>query len=176
MNGKDCRKRRNTMATVQTVTDPINTSEMGFTLIHEHLRVRSDAVVMQWPHLYDEKREMERALGQVRAARERGVKTIVEPTVMGLGRDIRFMQGVGRLTGMQIIPATGLYTYNDVPFYFHHRSVDKMAGLFIHDIEEGIQGTSIRTATPTSATDTPALPDALPAGPSTCAGAPWPAW
>jgi phosphotriesterase-related protein len=110
MNGKDCRKRRNTMATVQTVTDPIDTSEMGFTLIYELLRVRSDAVVMQWPYLYDEKREMERALGQVRAARERGVKTIVEPTVMGLGRDIRFMQEVGRLTGMQIIPATGLCT------------------------------------------------------------------
>ncbi|TMD48627.1 MAG: phosphotriesterase [Chloroflexi bacterium] len=157
MNGKDCRKRRKTIATVQTVTDPIDTSEMGFTLIHEHLRVRSDAVVMQWPYLYDEKREMERAIGQVRAARERGVKTIVEPTVMGLGRDIRFMQEVGRLTSMQIIPATGLYTYNDVPFYFHNRSVDKMADLFIHDIEEGIQGTSIRATFLKCATDEPGI-------------------
>src|SRR5207237_8893010 len=124
MNGKDCKKRRNTMATVQTVTDPIDTSEMGFTLIHEHLRLRSDAVVMQWPYLYDEKREMERALGQVRAARERGVKTIVERTVMGLGRDISFMQVVGRLSGMQIIPATGVYAYNDWPFYFPHCSIN----------------------------------------------------
>jgi phosphotriesterase-related protein len=145
------------MATVQTVTGPLDTSDMGFTLIHEHLRVVSDAVFMQWPYLYDKKRELERALKQVRAAQERGVKTLVDPTVMGLGRDIRFMQEVVRQTGMQVIPATGLYTYSDLPFYFHQRSVDQMADLFVHDIEEGIQGTSIRAAFLKCATDEPGM-------------------
>ena len=145
------------MATVQTVTGPIDTSAMGFTLIHEHLRVLSDAVVMQWPHLYDEKQELERSIKQASAARERGVKTIVDPTVMGLGRDVRFMQEAARQTGMQVIPATGLYTYTDLPFYFHNRSIDQMADLFVHDIEQGIQGTSIRAAFLKCATDEPGI-------------------
>jgi len=145
------------MATVQTVSGPIDTSEMGFTLIHEHLRVQSDAVVMQWPHLYDRLRELERALAQVKAAQARGVRTIVDPTVMGLGRDVRFMQDVVRQTGIQLIAATGLYTYNDVPFYFHNRSIDQMADLFVHDIEKGIQGTSVRAAFLKCATDEPGI-------------------
>src|SRR2546421_12981288 len=103
MNGKDCKKRRNTVATVQTVTDPIDTSEMGFTLIHEHLRLRSDAVVMTWPYLYDEKREMERALGQVTAARGRGAKTIAGRTGRGLGAATTSLQRAGRRTGLQLI-------------------------------------------------------------------------
>ena len=145
------------MASVSTVTGPMDTSDMGFTLIHEHLKVQSDPVVVQWPHLYDEQQAIERAIGQTKAAQERGVKTIVDPTVMGSGRDIRFMQQVAQQTGMQVIPATGLYTYRDVPYYFHHRSVDHMADVFVYDIEVGIQGTSIQAAFLKCATDTPGI-------------------
>ncbi len=145
------------MAHVQSVAGLLDTSAFGFTLIHEHLRVRSDAVALQWPHLYDEEREFERAVGQVRAAQDRGVRTIVDPTVLGLGRDIRFTQRVVAATGMQVLAATGLYTYNDLPFYFENRPTTHMASLFVHDIEEGIQGTGIRAAFLKCATDAPGI-------------------
>ena len=37
------------MATVETVTGPIDAAELGTTLIHEHLRTRDEAVHEQWP-------------------------------------------------------------------------------------------------------------------------------
>ncbi len=145
------------MAIVQSVTGAIDTGQMGFTLIHEHLRVRSEGMAAQWPHLYDEEREFTRAVEQVRAAQQRGVQTIVDPTVMGLGRDIHFMLRVAEATGMQVLAATGLYTYNDIPFYFDHRPTEAMADLFVHDIEQGIQGTTIRAAFLKCATDVPGV-------------------
>ena len=40
---------RGEMATVETVTGPIDASELGTTLIHEHLRTQDEAVHAQWP-------------------------------------------------------------------------------------------------------------------------------
>ncbi|HEY7835118.1 MAG TPA: hypothetical protein VIG30_16195, partial [Ktedonobacterales bacterium] len=109
------------MAIIPCVGGTVDTADLGFTLIHEHLRVRSEAVAAQWPHLYDDARELAAAIAQVRAAQARGVATIVDPTVLGLGRDIAFMQRVVDATGIQLLAATGLYTYHDLPFTFANR-------------------------------------------------------
>jgi len=54
---------------------------------------------------------------------------------------------------MQIIAATGLYTYDEVPRYFENRGVDHMTDLFVRDIEVGIQGTEVKAAVLKCATD-----------------------
>ena len=41
--------------------------------------------------------------------------------MIGLGRDIPRIQRVAAPHRINIIVATGLYTYNDVPFYFRYR-------------------------------------------------------
>ncbi|HEY7983974.1 MAG TPA: hypothetical protein VID73_07400 [Ktedonobacterales bacterium] len=145
------------MAVVRTVAGPLDTAKLGFTLIHEHLRVRSEAVAEQWPHLYDAADERERAIAQVREAQHYGVATIADPTVMGAGRDVRLMQAVVAATGIQLIAATGLYTYNEIPAYFANRPIDALADAFIHDIERGIQGTDVRAAFLKCATDEPGM-------------------
>jgi phosphotriesterase-related protein len=145
------------MAVVQAVNGPLDTAHLGFTLIHEHLRVRSEGVAEQWPHLYDTAAERARAIAQVREAQRHGVATIADPTVMGHGRDVRLMQAVVTATGIQLIAATGLYTYNELPPYFANRPIDALADAFVHDIEQGIQGTSVRAAFLKCATDEPGM-------------------
>src|SRR5436309_14505383 len=103
------------MAEVQTTAGPVGLGDLGLTLIHEHLRVRSDAVVAAFPHVYDEDFEYSRAIEFVSDALDRGVKTICDPTVMEMGRDIRFMKRVAEETGVQLVVATGIYTD-------HHRA------------------------------------------------------
>ncbi|HEY7832151.1 MAG TPA: hypothetical protein VIG30_01185, partial [Ktedonobacterales bacterium] len=83
--------------------------------------------------------------------------TIVDPTVLGLGRDIAFMQRVVDATGIQLLAATGLYTYHDLPFTFANRSVRHLRDVFVHDIEQGIQGTPTRAAFLKCATDAPGI-------------------
>lgn len=133
------------MTLISTVTGTVESAQLGCTLIHEHLCIRTESIYYQFPHLYDEEAEFRKAVEQVEAAKKHGVQTICDPTIMELGRDIRFMEKVAAHTGMQVIAATGIYTYHHlIPPHFQNRDIDYMAGVFVRDIEVGIQNTSIK--------------------------------
>ncbi|MHB8242276.1 MAG: phosphotriesterase family protein [Solirubrobacteraceae bacterium] len=134
------------MATVQSVQGAIEEGELGLTLVHEHVRFRDEAVAAEWPGRYDEQLELDAALLAVNSAKERGVRSIVDPTAMFGGRDVRFMKRVADETGVQIVACTGIYSYDYLPHYFQTRDVDVMADHFVEDIEVGVQGTEIRAA------------------------------
>ena len=139
------------MATIETVTGPIDAGDLGFTLIHEHLRCQDEAVVAQWPDrvtLSEEEPfavqaggEYDEAVKMAERALERNVKSIVDPTAMFLGRDVEFMRRVAEQTGLQVVPCTGIYTYDHLPQFFRNRSAEQIAEFFVADIEKGIQGT-----------------------------------
>lgn len=134
------------MAGVETTAGAVELDQLGLTLIHEHLRVRSESVAAAFPHVYDEDFEHRRAVAFVSDAIDRGVRTICDPTVMEMGRDVRFMQRVAEETGIQLVVATGIYTYHYLPPHFQNRDVDYMVDLFVRDIEVGIQGTDVKAA------------------------------
>src|SRR6478609_5784041 len=155
------------MATVETVNGPIEASDLGTTLIHEHLLARDEAVHEQWPHAGSVREEAphavipgdeyDEALKCARAVIEQGVKTICDPTAMLLGRDIGFMRRVADETNLQVVPCTGIYTYDYLPHFFQLRDADAMAAFFVHDIEVGIQGTDIKAAFIKCAADEPGV-------------------
>ncbi len=134
------------MTTVETVHGPVEASALGLTLIHEHVRFRDEAVAENWPGRYDAAAEMAAAVEAVNAAKGHGVRTIVDPTAMFGGRDVRFMKRVADATGVTIVPCTGIYTYDFLPHYFENRDADLIAAHFVDDIERGIQGTEIKAA------------------------------
>ncbi len=134
------------MASVETVQGAVDADELGLVLVHEHVRFRDEAVAAQWPSRYDEQLEYDAALVAVKAAKERGVQTIVDPTAMFGGRDVRFMERVANETGVRIVACTGIYSYDYLPHYFANRDVDVMADHFVEDIERGIQDTGIKAA------------------------------
>ena len=155
------------MAQVQTVTGPIEGEELGTTLIHEHLRVWDEAVHDQWPHAGTAEeepphevapgREFDVAVKEAKAALELGVKTICDPSAMFLGRDVKFMRRVAEETGLQVVPCTGIYTYDYLPQFLLTRDADQIAELFVHDIEVGIQGTEIKAGFIKCAADEPGV-------------------
>ena len=134
------------MPNVETVQGAVEAQELGLTLVHEHVRFRDEAVAAEWPGRYDEQAELDAALEAVAAAKAKGVQTIVDPTAMFGGRDVRFMRRVAEQTGVRIVPCTGIYSYDYLPHYFENRDVDAMAEHFVADIQEGIQGTDIKAA------------------------------
>jgi phosphotriesterase-related protein len=141
------------MAQVETVRGPIDTASLGTTLMHEHVFILNEEVRANYPGDWDEQQRTDDAVTKLETLRERGCVTIVDPTVLGLGRDIGRIQRVAGRTGLNIIAATGLYTYNDVPLYFRYRAghdgdagSDPMTQMFIADITEGIAGTGVKAA------------------------------
>ena len=128
------------MAVANSVSGPLDTADLGFTLMHEHIIMQSPGVTSNFP-VWDRGQEIENAVGKVEDVMSRGVKTLVDLTP-GDWRDIPFVQEVVRRTGIQIIVATGIYY--DVPRYFRSRSADHAAELFVHDIQEGIADTGVK--------------------------------
>jgi phosphotriesterase-related protein len=147
------------MATVETVGGPVDLDRLGTTLVHEHLKIRSEPVGNQFPHLYDEDDSLRRATQTANALVQQGVQTICDPSCMNHDRDVRFMKRVADETGLQVVPCTGIYTYTELPQYFRNRDEDHMAEVFVHDIEVGIQGTDVKAAFLKCAVDEPGLTD-----------------
>jgi phosphotriesterase-related protein len=155
------------MAQVQTVTGPVEAEDLGTTLIHEHLLARDEAVHFQWPNAGSIKDEPPYAVPsdevygvaveEAKSIVDLGVKTICDPTAMLLGRDVRFMRRVAEETGLQVVPCTGIYTYDHLPQFFVSRDPDQVAELFVSDIEQGIQGTEIKAAFIKCAADEPGI-------------------
>lgn len=145
------------MQTVQTVTGEISAEELGLTLIHEHFYSSDEAVSVQWPHVRDRGREHELALESAEAVKSHGVTTVVEPTAMLLGRDVEASRALAEETGLQIVLCTGIYTYDYLPQFLANRDADFIASLFVHDIENGIQGTDVKAAFIKCAADEPGI-------------------
>src|SRR5260370_23526727 len=98
---------------------------------------------------------------QVRAA---GVAALVDLTVIGLGRYIPRIQRIAEQTQIHIVVATGIYTYCDLPFYFHFRGPGTVLGgpeliteMFVRDINEGIANTRVKAGILKCATDEPGV-------------------
>ncbi len=145
------------MPNVETLRGPIDSPQLGFTLMHEHVFVRSQGVQESFPSVWDEEREIENARAKLAELPEIGVRTLVDLSVLGLGRDIPRLRRAAGGAAVNVIVATGLYTYNELPHYFHNRDADVMADLFVKDITEGIQGTNVKAAIIKCATDGPGV-------------------
>jgi phosphotriesterase-related protein len=145
------------VATVETVNGPLELDELGLTLIHEHFRATDEATRFQFPHLYDEEAEWEAAMADANGVRGHGVQTIVEPSAMFLHRDAAFSKRVADESGLNVVLATGIYTYDHLPQSLMNRNEDQLAEIFVHDIENGIQGTGIKAGFIKCAADVPGM-------------------
>jgi phosphotriesterase-related protein len=137
---------------VQTVRGPVPVTELGRVFMHEHVFVLNEEIRQNYAD-WDEEEQVGAAAAKLSALAGRGVATIADPTVVGIGRNIPRVQRVAARTGINIIVATGLYTYNDIPLYFRYRGPDSgadghdpMTDLFTADITEGIADTGVRAA------------------------------
>ena len=130
------------MVTIQTATGPIDTADMGFTLMHEHVLVTWPPFYQQYPEAFDREALMARAVARLQAARVAGVQTMVDLTPIDLGRNPLFIKEAAEKSGMQVIVPTGFYFTR--PFRFVGRLDQEMTDLMVRDITQGISTTGIR--------------------------------
>ncbi len=153
------------MAFINTVRGPIDPAQLGVTLMHEHVFVLSAEIMQNFPKPWgDEETRVADAIARLNQLKARGVDSIVDLTVIGLGRYIPRIQRVAAETQINIVAATGVYTYNDVQMYFHFQGPgtelggpEMMVEMFVKDIEEGIAGTGVKAAILKCATDRPGV-------------------
>ncbi|MDQ0643856.1 phosphotriesterase family protein [Microbacterium murale] len=137
---------------VPTFTGPVDGDELGVTLVHEHIFVTDPELDVNMPHPeWDEQVAIERAVASLTDLYARGVRTVVDLTVIGLGRDVRRAAEVASRVPVRIVAATGCYAASVLPPFFRLNGPglvvdgpDPLVDLFAGDIEAGIAGTRVR--------------------------------
>jgi phosphotriesterase-related protein len=130
------------MTTVETVLGPVEDSELGNTLSHEHVIVSAGDDIHHYPWMYDMDATRDRLVEELSEAKAGGIGAIIDLTTPDLGRDVEFVAEVSRLSGMHVIAGTGIW--RDVPRSFWFRDPDAIADIFVREIEEGIGNTNIK--------------------------------
>jgi phosphotriesterase-related protein len=140
------------VTSVETVRGPIDVAEMGRTLMHEHVFVLDPEALQNYGHAWgdcywDEDERVADAITNLQRLTDGGIRTIVDPTVLGLGRHIPRIQRVNAaVPDLNIIVATGVYAFAELPAFLAFRSDDAVTELFVRDIREGIDDTGVRAA------------------------------
>jgi phosphotriesterase-related protein len=152
------------MGQVLTVRGPVDAESLGPTLMHEHVFIRSPEVEHNWPTDWDPRTKVPQAVERLTELAEAGIGTIVDLTVPGLGRGIEHVAEVAAQVPLNIVVATGYYTYTTLPHYFDGRTAalrpsgtDVLDEFFLGDLTEGIARSGVRAGMLKCAVDEPGL-------------------
>jgi phosphotriesterase-related protein len=133
------------------VRGPVATAELGTTLMHEHVFVMQPEALLNYAHVWgasywDEDVRVDDAVQKLRAVRAAGIRTVVDPTAPGLGRNIPRIARINAEVDLNIVVATGVYAFLELPNFLHYRSPEAIAELFVREIREGIDDTGVKAA------------------------------
>jgi phosphotriesterase-related protein len=125
--------------------------DLGVTLMHEHLLIgwpgwQADAGAPR----FDRGEARRRCVERMRELQDLGVRTLVDPCPIDLGRDVEFIAEVAAAAKMNVVCATGLYKEDQgqAP-YFKFRAqlgdaVKEMTEAFVTELSDGVGTTGIR--------------------------------
>ncbi|HMD94495.1 MAG TPA: phosphotriesterase-related protein [Trebonia sp.] len=134
------------MPQVQTVLGPVDAGALGRTLMHEHVFVLTAEVQQNYPEEWgDEDARVADAVRRLGELPKHGIDTIVDVTAIGQGRNVPRVARIARqVPELNIVVATGIYTFDEVPLFFTRRPPEAMADFFVRDITEGIADTGVK--------------------------------
>ena len=138
------------MTIINSVLGPLDTKDLGFTLMHEHIMTAWTGAFQDYPELLGNNL-MERVVGDLKKAKEGGIDTIIDATTIDLGRDINLLTEASRRSGVNIVACTGWWM--QIPLHFFDVSTNQLAEVFTREIEKGISGSNIKAGILKSASD-----------------------
>src|SRR4051812_8450308 len=96
---------------------------MGITLMHEHVCMASEGMLLDSRLRIDRADQLSAAIGRLAAAREVGIRTIVDATPIDLNRDAQFIKEAAEGADLNIVCSTGIYNESDgQPAHFKRMS------------------------------------------------------
>jgi phosphotriesterase-related protein len=141
------------MATVETLDGPLDTAKLGAVLMHEHVFNLTWEIQVVHPGFngWDPDAELPKARAKLAELKAAGVDTIVELSPIGLGRSLALIRSACEGSGLNVILATGLYTYDVMPRPWHFSGPgtlldgpEPLDELMRCDLREGIERSGVR--------------------------------
>lgn len=136
---------------VNSITGPLDSAQLGRTLMHEHFLFgycgfQGDSTLGR----FNEDESLKVCLQAVKDARAYGIETIVDATTNECGRNVRFLKKIADLTGINIICSTGFYFEAESSFaYWNFRKgfadiQREIYEMMLTEVTRGIDGTDMK--------------------------------
>lgn len=125
---------------VNTVLGPVKASELGITLMHEHIVNVEWSIARAFPEYYDRASVVDMFCAEMEQLKQYGVRTLVDPTPITLGRDVELLRACAERSGIHIIACTGIY-WQLQPYFHYGVDADVLAELMLREIRHGMEGT-----------------------------------
>jgi phosphotriesterase-related protein len=132
---------------VMTVSGPISSQQMKFTLSHEHVLVDFIGADKVSKDRYNADEVFETALPYLKEARQRGCHTLVECTPAYIGRDVELLKRLALESGLNILTTTGYYgaaKEKYIPAHAYTETANQLSERWIREWTDGIEGTGIK--------------------------------
>jgi predicted metal-dependent phosphotriesterase family hydrolase len=126
---------------IQTVLGPIDPSEAGVTMGHEHVLFDAWEMFRSYDVILDDETLMARELARLAEA---GGRTVVDCTNIGLGRQPEGLARVSVASGVNIVMGSGWYRSAVHPPYIRECDADELAEMVVADLLGGADGTAVR--------------------------------
>lgn len=155
---------------VSTYQGTVDSADLGRTLLHEHLFVLCPELDRDYPHPeWDADAAVHSAVHGLQELYDLGIRTLVDLTVPGLGRDAALVARVAERVRVNIVAATGWYTDDVLPRYFRTHGPGRLVEdgeplveMFRRDVRDGIGDTGVRAGMLKVVTDLPGMtPDVV---------------
>jgi phosphotriesterase-related protein len=130
-----------TTGKVMTVLGPIEPSEMGNTLTHDHLLVDGWGLRQLYEAILDDETI---AIEEAKRFKAAGGGTICDPTNIGLKRDPEALARVSRASGVHVVMGAGWYREVVYPDDITVTSTEELARFLVREVEQGVGDTGIR--------------------------------
>jgi phosphotriesterase-related protein len=155
----------------QTVLGVVEGKDLGITLTHEHLLIDGKCIFAEpggarerglayekvgWSNLswlryhpYENLDNMQlldepEAIDEARLYQQAGGRTIVDVTVIGIGRDPEALARISRATGLNIVMGTGYYTAPSHGPEMSAKTEEEISEEMVRDITTGVGAKAIR--------------------------------
>lgn len=132
---------------IMTVSGEIGTTNLGKTLVHEHVLVDFIGADKINPQRWQHDSVINKIQPYLLEIKAKGINSIAECTPAYLGRDVTLLQKLAKQSGLQIITNTGFYGASDnkyLPSFAKTESAQELANRWIFEFSNGIDGTDIK--------------------------------
>ncbi len=157
---------------VQTVLGPVEPSELGVTLTHEHLLIDLSPIVHEpveasrrdlyhaelspetlgyiryfhWANRSNSQLlDVDTAIDEAKLYRQYGGRSMVDATSIGIARDPVALARISRATGVNVIMGAAFYVNDAHPRYVEDCDAEELAEQIVADVTEGVDGTGIKS-------------------------------
>lgn len=147
-----------------TVIGPVNVSQLGLTLSHEHILVDFIGADKVNKKRYDRDEVFKTALPFLNDVKKNGCNTFIDCTPPYIGRDVQLLKNLSDETGLNIITPTGYYGAAQekyVPKHAYTETAEQLSARWIKEWKEGIEGTGIKPGFIKTGVDRAPLSDVL---------------